>query len=233
MIFPLISLLLTAVPALAQDLTSDHNLTSLTGLWSSGSQKVLTGSGFANPINQTFTYPPVAGISISFDDSTGWFEMARYRFVGNGSDPHCITGVMNWFHGQFQLLPNNSMLLVPNGDGYQQTQDPCAAVSNFIQDYNNTELYVQWRIFQDPTDGYKLHMFQFDGAPISPMFQVSTTPNMLPQTQLRNVSSASDPTLTAQNRLVQTGGESSWRLAGVGTLMTTSVLAALATSFLL
>lgn len=71
------------------------------------------------------------------------------------------------------------------GDGFQQIQDPCAAVSNFIEVYNNTEYYKGWRIFQDPSQGFKLHMFQFDGSPLAPMFQVSTTPNMLPTRLLR------------------------------------------------
>jgi hypothetical protein len=77
--------------------------------------------------------------------------------------------------------------LHPFNDGYQQIQDPCAAESNFIEDYNNTELYRNFAIFQDLTQGPKLHLFQFDGAPLAPQFQVSTTPIMLPTQQLRNL----------------------------------------------
>lgn len=76
--------------------------------------------------------------------------------------------------------------MVPLGDGFQQIQDPCAAVSNFIETYNLTEYYQSWRIFQDPVQGFKLHMFQFDGSPLAPQFQVSATPNMLPTQPLRN-----------------------------------------------
>lgn len=104
-----------------------------------------------------------------------------------GSQPTCITGVMNWVHGQYELLSNGSMAMTPFGDGFQQIQDPCAAQSNFVETYNLTELYVQWRIFQDPIDGFKLHLFQFDGSPLAPQFQVSTQPNMLPTQLLRNV----------------------------------------------
>lgn len=50
--------------------------------------------------------------------------------------------------------------MIPFGDGYQQIQDACAAVTNFIESYNDTELYSSWRIFMDPTDGPKLHLFQ-------------------------------------------------------------------------
>ena len=77
--------------------------------------------------------------------------------------------------------------MVPFGDGYQQVQDPCAAVSNFIQPYNYTEYYPYWRIYEDPTTGFHLHLFNPDGSPLPYMFQVSTTPNMLPTQLLRNV----------------------------------------------
>lgn len=101
--------------------------------------------------------------------------------------PKCITGVMNWVHGNYVVNGNNSITLTPIGDGYQQIQDPCAAVTNFVENYNLTELISLYQIFQDPTDGYKLHLFQFDGSPLPPQFQISTTPNMLPTQRLRNV----------------------------------------------
>ena len=122
-----------------------------------------------------------------------------------GSDPNCITGVVNWVHGTYDLVSNGSIIFTPFGDGFQQIQANCAAVSNFIQNYNDTELCQSWRIFQDPVDGYKLHLFasvtfilfscsrsliffcSFDGSPINPQFQVSTTPIMLPTQPLRNV----------------------------------------------
>jgi len=80
-------------------------------------------------------------------------------------------------HGTFALLSNGSILLTPFGDGYQQIQSPCAAVSNFIENYNNTELYMLWQIFTDPVTGYKLHLFEADGTPVAPQFQVSIAPN--------------------------------------------------------
>ncbi|KAG6890587.1 hypothetical protein C0992_000405 [Termitomyces sp. T32_za158] len=107
--------------------------------------------------------------------------------VRESSEPTCITGVINWVHGTYALNGNGSMTLTPFGDGYQQIQDPCAAVSNFLEDYNLTETYTQWRIFQDPVTGFKLHLFQFDGAPLAPQFQISTIPNMLPTRLLRNI----------------------------------------------
>ncbi|CAL1713721.1 unnamed protein product [Somion occarium] len=226
----LISLLAAVVPALAQgDLTAAHNTSGLEGTWSTGSRNVVTGSGFANPKNRTFTYPKTTGMSFSFTD-TGFFEVARYRFTGNGTDPHCITGVMNWSHGKYVLVDNGSMILHPFGDGFQQIQDPCAAESNFIEDYNNTELYVQWRVFEDLIDGPKLHLFQFDGAPLPPQFQVSTTPNMLPTQPLRNVTTAAS--LTAQNLIATNAGERVWSSVEIVSLVTSLATVGIATLLL-
>ncbi|TFK40512.1 chaperone for protein-folding within the ER, fungal-domain-containing protein [Crucibulum laeve] len=190
--------------AYSQDIVYDsiHNATTLTGTWSSGSRGVMTGAGFANPANMTFTYPKTTGVSFSFTDD-GFYEISRYRFNGNGSEPTCITGVIGWVHGKYTLNANGSITMVPLGDGFQQVQDPCAAVSNFIEPYNITETYVQWRIFQDPTQGFKLHLFQFDGAPLAPQFLVSPSPNMLPTTLLRNTSA---PTTVAKRSLEKRSG---------------------------
>jgi hypothetical protein len=173
---------------LAQEVYDEaHNVTALVGTFSSGSGAVVTGPGFANPANTSFTYPNTTGISYSFT-SDGFYEIARYRFVSNGSEPNCITGVMNWVHGTFEFQPNGSLTMDPFGDGYQQIQDPCGAVSNFIQDYNSTELYVNWNIYTDLTKGYKLQLYQFDGSMLAPQYLVANPPNMLPTMKLRNVS---------------------------------------------
>lgn len=147
----------------------------------------------------------------STDD--GFYEIARYRFVSNGSEPTCITGVIGWVHGTYGLLSNGSIIMTPFGDGYQQIQDPCAAVSNFVEVYNETELYQSWRIFQDPVTGYKLHLFQFDGSPVAPQFQVSVTPNMLPTQLLRNVS-VTTTTLAKREVLTVSRGERRWSVGG-------------------
>jgi len=168
---------------------SIHNVTAITGTWSSGAKHVLTGAGFANPANMSFTYPQTTGISYSFTDD-GYYEISRYRFNSNGSQPTCITGVVVWVHGNYTLNPNGSITMIPFGDGYQQVQDPCAAVSNFIEPYNDMELYQSWRIFLDPSTGYHLHLFAFDGSPVNLQYLVSATPNMLPTRLLRNVTVA-------------------------------------------
>jgi len=105
--------------------------------------------------------------------------------------------------------------MTPLGDGYQQIQDPCAAVSNFIEPYNLTELYKAWQIFQDPTAGLKLHLFQFDGAPLAPQFLVSATPNMLPTQLLRNVTPPA-PAPSLSRRTSAAVQPQSWTLGVTG-----------------
>jgi len=206
----IIALVLASTPAFSQQIVYNqfHNASPITGTWSTGSQAVQTGPGFANPINQSFTYPPTTGVSYSFTDT--YYEISRYRFVSNGSQPTCIVGVVVWCHGTYTLNPNGSITMTPFGDGFQQVQDPCGAVSNFVQPYNDTEYYQSWQIFQDPVTGYKLHLFQWDGTPVAPQFQVSSTPNMLPTQLLRNVTPSSvgaSPTggFTAQGDIALSG----------------------------
>ncbi|KAJ3761169.1 chaperone for protein-folding within the ER, fungal-domain-containing protein [Lentinula raphanica] len=187
--FAALAFLLASVP-----FSVNADISVLVGTWSSGSMKVQTGSGFANPAQTSFTYPNTSGISYSFTETTdgdAWYEISRYRFTSNGSQPNCITAVMNWVHGTYAQADNGSIILTPNGDGYQQIQDPCAAVSNFIENYNDTELLVNgYYTFTDPSLGLALQLYTFDGSPLAPMYQVSSTPNMLPTQQLRNVTPA-------------------------------------------
>jgi len=198
MIFNLFAFFLTSLPAVLAQTTVVTSPQILVGTWSSGSKNVVTGAGFASPSNTSFTYPPTTGISYSFT-SNGFYEIARYRFKSNATKPKCITGVMNWCHGTYQILPNNSINMVPFGDGYQQIQDPCSAVTNFVENYNDTEFYEGYEILQDPVDGYKLTLYQFDGTPLAPQSQLSTSPNMLPTQALRNVTAT--PSITTNNGL--------------------------------
>jgi hypothetical protein len=158
------------------------------------------------------------------------YEIARYRFVPNGpslcscsiiylslttlhifsgTNPACIRGVLQWTHGNYTLLDNGSIIMVPFLDGFQQIQDPCAPESNFIDPgYNYTELYQSWRIFQDPVTGYKLHLWQADGTPVAPQFLVAASPNMLPTTTLRKQPA---PPATTSDGLISGGGNSTKR----------------------
>jgi hypothetical protein len=220
--------------ALSQDQFGDikydeeHNATAITGTWSSGSKNVLTGSGFADPVKVTFNYPKTTGVSYSFSED-GFYEIARYRFNSNGSEPTCITGIVVWVHGKYTLNANGSITMVPFPDGFQQIQDPCAAVSNFVEPYEFTEYYKGWRIFMDPTAGPKLHLFQFDGSPVSPQFQVSTTPNMLPTQPLRNI-----PSGTGNLRRSVSGAQSVLEPQRItGALVFVSIVAMVASSLML
>jgi len=202
-------------PALvaAQDtaLDSIHNITSLLGMWSSGSGAVQTGPGFCNPVNYSFTYSKTTGISYSFtvdvlEDADGYFEEALYRFVGNGSQPTCITGVMQWQHGTYTLNSNGSITLNPFPmDGRQQVQDMCAAKSNIIQQFNQTTLFSNWNIVQDPQRGTKLQIYQFDGTPMSPLYLISQTPNMLPTVPLTNATTGEVAPSSASLRVDRAG----------------------------
>ncbi|KIJ61083.1 hypothetical protein HYDPIDRAFT_116336 [Hydnomerulius pinastri MD-312] len=219
----LLSLLL-AVPAFSQDIVYDagHNVTAIYGTWSSGSQNVVTGSGFAQPANESFIYPKTTGLSYSFT-TDGYYEISRYRMTGNGTTPNCITGVMNWCHGTYALNPNGSITMTPFGDGYQQIQDPCAAISNFMENYNDTELYVLWNIYQDAVKGYTLQLYQFDGSPLPPQYLMSTSPNMLPTQPLRNVTPPTTSAGNTQNALVLTAanaGERRWGAASLTGVLT-------------
>ncbi len=147
-----------------------------------------------------------------------------------GSSPNCITGVLNWHHGQYTFNTNGSITLSPFGDGYQQIQDPCAAESNFIEGYNFTELYRNWQIFSDPDDGPKLHLFQSDGTPLAPLFQVYSTPNMLPTQLLRNVT----PTITDQTgaRFVESNSARQWTPGGVTSIVSGAFVVSVASLLL-
>ncbi|KAH7913350.1 chaperone for protein-folding within the ER, fungal-domain-containing protein [Hygrophoropsis aurantiaca] len=205
--------LVLALPSLAQP-----NITAITGTWSSGSQNVLTGPGFAQPANESFTYPPTTGLAYSFT-ADGYYEIARYRMTSNGTQPNCITGVMNWCHGTYDILSNGSIIMTPFGDGYQQIQDPCAATSNFIENYNDTEYYPLWTTYQDVVKGYTLQLYQYDGTPLAPAYQVTVSPIMLPTQPLRNVTPAS--VAAGGTRIALTGkADRTWSPASLTMVMT-------------
>jgi hypothetical protein len=180
---PLLSLFAVSA-VLAQDtglvLTPDHNATSIEGTWSTGSGGVVTGPGSVNPINMSIVYPRVTGRSFSFTDS-GFWEQFDYRMASNATRPDCITGVITWQHGQYQMLPNGSLYLVPfEGDGFQQVQGRCGAISNQINRYNQPILFLEWRIFPLISGGYHLNLYEFDGTPVAPMNQLYKPPTMNP-----------------------------------------------------
>lgn len=84
---------------------------------------------------------------------------------------------------------NGSMTLYPfPSDGRIQVQDPCAAVTNLITEYNQQTLYADWGITMDSTrKNYKMQLNRFDGAKMPPMWLMANPPNMLPTQYLTGV----------------------------------------------
>ena len=161
--------------------------------------------------------------------------MTKIKFISSsGTEPSCPTAVLNWHHGTYEFACNGSLILTPFPDGYQQVEDPCAAISNQIQPFDSVEILSQWQIFQDPVDGYKLHLFQQDGTPYAPQFLVSPTPNMLPTTNLLNVTSTTTPKPSKRNFFARSAGERTqvWNSGTILALAASTLLASVA-SFVL
>lgn len=140
-------------------------------------------------------------------------------FLSSATRHKCITGLLNWHHGTYTVDQTvNSITLTPFGDGYQQIQNICQAITNFIENYNVTEFYKMYQIFQDPVDGYKLHLYDSGGAPYAPMFYRSANPIMNPTRSLRNVTVPPGPgSVKSQKRnLKRNAGEMTSGPANVG-----------------
>jgi len=79
-----------------------------------------------------------------------------------------------------------------------QTTCPSDGISNAIYQFNVTVMMKRWRIFLDAVDGPKLHLQQFDDAPLAPMFLVSKEPIMSPKLNL--VQQAINASVEAQTK---------------------------------
>ncbi|SGY81172.1 BQ5605_C009g05478 [Microbotryum silenes-dioicae] len=181
-------LLLTATPCeAAQDFTS--NLTNWEGTWSTGTGAVVTGPGFADPMNNNkpFKYPTNTGISYSFTND-GYFEESQYRFLGNGSKPTCSKAVAIWQHGRYYFHDNGSVTMDPSifsADGRVLVQDPCAAQTEILTYYNQPELFNGWTITIDNHhQAYMLQLIRFDGSYFPRLFLTVRPPTMLPTADL-------------------------------------------------
>ncbi|KAL7412927.1 chaperone for protein-folding within the ER, fungal-domain-containing protein [Mrakia frigida] len=222
----LVSLLSLVSSTNAQlDLTSTHNVTSLEGMWSTGSGAVTTGMGFVSPLNYSFTYPATTGMAYSFTGD-GFFEESAYRFVSNASLPNCIQAVVYWQHGTYTLESNGSIVLTPfSADGRIQVQDPCAAVTNIITLYDQTVLYAGWGIQVDNVLALNaLQLTRFDGAAMPPLYLRKKPGDMLPTVQLTGYGSGANDSDLAR-RSIDTGGFSLLkRSAAAQTVSTRSAL---------
>lgn len=95
--------------------------------------------------------------------------------------PNCITAVLQWQHGEYQALANNSILYFPvASDGRQRVLNTCSPQSDVTQQFNQTFWMRGWEIKQDPLLGTELQLYEFDGTPVQPMYPFAKPPIMLP-----------------------------------------------------
>lgn len=175
----LISLLAICLIQVAE---GDDNSASLHGTWSSKSNQVFTGPGFFDPVDELLIEPALPGISYSFTED-GWFEEALYKVVSNPQKIECPKAVVIYQHGKYKILSNGTMILTPIAvDGRMLLSDPCndSGVSTYSR-YNETETFLSFDVSIDAYHGvYKLQMYQYNGAPIQPLYLAYRPPLMLP-----------------------------------------------------
>ncbi|KAF8541345.1 chaperone for protein-folding within the ER, fungal-domain-containing protein [Trichophaea hybrida] len=177
----------------AQATTSDPNLV---GTWASKSGTVMTGPvsnipDFYDPVNDHLKEPQLPGSSFSFT-ADGYFEEARYIVISNPAKPQCPKALLQWQHGKYVLYSNGTIVLTPiKIDGRQIYSDPCQYKMSIYTRYNQTETYKWYEVLTDERRGKKrLNLYQFDGAPMNPMYLEYNPPQMLPTVTL-------DPLITA------------------------------------
>ncbi|KAK0102965.1 Reversal of tor2 lethality [Cadophora gregata f. sp. sojae] len=155
--------------------------TKLVGTWSTKSAKVLTGSGFYNPVNDSFIEPKHTGISYSFT-ADGHYESAYYRAIANPADPKCPGAILQFQHGTVVENADGSLDLTPiSVDGRQLQSSPCDGHTSTYTRYNQSENMEKYQVYTDPyTKLTRLDLYQFNGAPIQPMYLAFTPPKMLP-----------------------------------------------------
>ncbi|KAF4556411.1 ROT1-like protein [Elsinoe fawcettii] len=163
----------------------------LVGTWSTKSKRTLTGPDFYDPVKDEFTEPERTGFSYSFTED-GFFEEAYYRAIANPQNPQCPSGIMQWQHGTWTQNSNGSLTLTPIAvDGRQLMSTPCNYDNGIYTRYNQTELFKTYQVYTDPYSKQpRLDLFQFDGAPLNPMYLVFSPPKMLPTSTLNPTNTA-------------------------------------------
>ncbi|KAI9821249.1 MAG: Reversal of tor2 lethality [Pycnora praestabilis] len=162
----------------------------LVGTWSTKSNKVFTGPGFYDPTNEKMFEPSLTGFSYSFT-ADGYYEEAYYRAVSNPTQPQCPQGIMQWQHGQYYQAANGSLILTPFAvDGRQLLSNPCSYQQSIYTRYNQSELLQRYEVYTDPYHNIlRLNLYEFNGAPLNPMYLAYSPPQMLP-TQTLNPTTA-------------------------------------------
>lgn len=189
--------------ALLASFASAQSADELEGTWSSKSGAVVTGPDFYDPIDELLLEPTLPGISYSFTKD-GYFEEAIYQISANPRDPSCPTGVLIFQHGTYDLSDNGTLTLEPfKVDGRQLLSDPCKQDKNAIYSrYNQTEKFKKFSVYVDPYHGrYRLDLFQFNGAPMPPMYLAYRPAMMLPTETLNPTEGgASQPEKTGDSQ---------------------------------
>ncbi|EEH41787.1 ROT1 protein [Paracoccidioides lutzii Pb01] len=164
----------------------------LVGTWTTKSGKVLTGSGFYDPVKDRFNEPSHTGISYSFTID-GFYEEAHYRAMANPTQPNCARGMMQFQHGKYEIAANGSLILTPFGsDGRQLVSNRCAGPNAYYSRYIQEELFERYEVLKDPYSGVeRLNLYQFDGTPVHPMYLASRQPQMLPTETLNPIDTSS------------------------------------------
>ncbi|KAI9824048.1 MAG: Reversal of tor2 lethality [Thelocarpon impressellum] len=177
----------------------------LTGTWSTKSNKVFTGPGFYDPVNEKMLEPSLPGISYSFTDD-GFYEEAHYRAIGNPAKPQCPQGIMQFQHGTFKKASNGSLLLSPfEVDGRQLLSSPCQYDTSLYTRYKQPEMFARYEVITDPYHNVqRLNLYKFDGSPMIPMYLAFKPPQMLPTVTM-------NPTATATGSTQSTGSGKSKR----------------------
>lgn len=109
---------------------------------------------------------------------------------------------MQWQHGTYDMPGNGSLILNPIAvDGRQLTSTPCTYSESVYERYDQPELFLSYEYLIDPYHNVpRLNLFQFNGAPMNPMFLLANPPEMLP-TQTLNPTSTAAPAATGKSRV--------------------------------
>lgn len=190
--------------ALLNYVLADPNMAELEGTWTSKSNTVFTGPGFYDPVDELLIEPALPGISYSFT-ADGYYEEAMYRVKSNPQNHSCPVASITYQHGKYQLLANGSLVLTPLAvDGRQLLSDPCGISFTHAQyqRYIQPTWFKTYQVMVSPYYGrYMLQIYQFDGAPMQPLYLAYKPPMMLPTHALNPTDKASETSTSLSKRM--------------------------------
>lgn len=106
---------------------------------------------------------------------------------------------MQWQHGRYTVNSTGSIFLTPiTVDGRQQTSDPCSYKNSEYIRYKQAETFERYEVVVDTFHNIKrLNLYQYNGAPLMPLYIAFQPPQMLPTMTLNPTSSATGAAATA------------------------------------